>query len=73
MMLGSGVVPSRAEGGMAETRTTLVGRERHLREIRLIVDAVSAGTSHVLVLSGEAGADKTTLVRRRCCSPRSMA
>ena len=48
---------------MADTRTTLVGRERHLREIRLLVDAVSAGESHVLVLSGEAGAGKTTLVQ----------
>lgn len=49
---------------MADTRTTLVGRERHLREIRLLVDAVTAGDSHVLVLSGEAGAGKTTLAQQ---------
>lgn len=39
----------------------LVGRERHLRELRLLVDGVSAARGNLVVLSGEAGAGKTRL------------
>jgi tetratricopeptide (TPR) repeat protein len=46
---------------MADTRTTLVGRERQVRESQRLVDAVAGGNGHVLVLSGDAGAGKTTL------------
>jgi tetratricopeptide (TPR) repeat protein len=46
---------------LSDTRTTLVGRDRHLRELRLLVDGVAAGRGYAVLLSGEAGAGKTVL------------
>src|SRR3954452_7227283 len=39
----------------------LVGRDRHLNELRLLVDGLGAGRGGLVVLSGDAGAGKTRL------------
>jgi predicted ATPase len=46
---------------MATTRAALIGRERHLRELRMLVEGAVAGRGSVLVLAGEAGVGKTRL------------
>jgi tetratricopeptide (TPR) repeat protein len=46
---------------MSVERAALVGRERHLRELRLLVDGVASSRGNLVVLSGEAGAGKTRL------------
>ena len=46
---------------MADTRTTLVGRDRHLLELDALLDAVVSRQGHALLLLGEAGAGKTAL------------
>lgn len=46
---------------MSGVTTAVVGRERHLRELRLLVEGVAAGRGALVVLSGEAGAGKTRL------------
>jgi tetratricopeptide (TPR) repeat protein len=46
---------------MATTRAALIGRERHLRELRMLVGDAVAGRDSVLVLAGEAGVGKTRL------------
>jgi len=38
-----------------------VGRERHVRELRLIIEALLAGRGNLLLLAGEAGVGKTRL------------
>ncbi len=46
---------------MSVERLTLVGRERHVRELRLIIEALLAGRGNLLLLAGEAGVGKTRL------------
>jgi hypothetical protein len=46
---------------MSGERPALLGRERHLRELRVLVEGVSAARGHLVVFSGEAGAGKTRL------------
>lgn len=46
---------------MSGERPDLVGRERHLRELKLLVEGATANRGNLLVLSGEAGAGKTRL------------
>ena len=46
---------------MADGRAALVGRERHLREMTMLLEGVIAGRGNLVVLSGEAGAGKTRL------------
>jgi tetratricopeptide (TPR) repeat protein len=46
---------------MSTTRRALIGRERHLRELRMLVEGAVAGRGSVLVLAGEAGVGKTRL------------
>lgn len=46
---------------MATTRAALIGRERHVRELRLLVEGAVAGRGSMMVLAGEAGVGKTRL------------
>lgn len=46
---------------MATTGATLIGRERHVRELRLLIEGAVAGRGSVMVLAGEAGVGKTRL------------
>ena len=46
---------------MSGERPALVGRERHLRELTMLLDGIVAGRGNLVVLSGEAGAGKTRL------------
>src|SRR3954452_2580033 len=56
---------SRAAGLTLMSMTaTFVDRERELRALSDAFAAISSGRSHVLVLEGEAGIGKTTLVER---------
>jgi len=42
-------------------RSPIVGRDRHLRELRLLIDSVRHGRGNLVVLSGDAGLGKTRL------------
>lgn len=46
---------------MPDTRTSLVGRDRHLRELALLIDGIAAAAGYAVVLNGTAGAGKTRL------------
>jgi tetratricopeptide (TPR) repeat protein len=43
------------------TRGVLIGRERHVRELRTLVEGARAGRGSLMVLAGEAGVGKTRL------------
>src|SRR6266545_3603430 len=58
--LGSSYCLARSEM-MSGERPALVGRERHLRELTMLLDGIVAGRGNLVVLSGEAGAGKTRL------------
>jgi tetratricopeptide (TPR) repeat protein len=46
---------------MVTARPALIGRERHLRELRMLVEGAVTGRGSALVLAGEAGVGKTRL------------
>ena len=46
---------------MGDTGTGVIGRERHLREVQLLIDGLRAGNGYAVLFSGEAGAGKTSL------------
>src|SRR5688500_14929807 len=48
-----------SSGGIRAAREELVGRERHIRELAMLVDGVSDARGGTLLLSGEAGAGRT--------------
>jgi tetratricopeptide (TPR) repeat protein len=62
---GGGAVASAITNGErgVSVAPTLVGRERQVRELRLVLDAVLAGRGNLVVLAGEAGIGKTRLAQ----------
>lgn len=46
---------------MASDHSPIVGRDRHLRELSLLIDAVRHGRGSLVLLSGDAGVGKTRL------------
>ena len=46
---------------MATSRGVLIGRERHVRELHVLIEGAVAGHGSAMVLAGEAGVGKTRL------------
>lgn len=52
---------SRTVQAMGTIGAALIGRERHLRELQLLIEGAVGGRGSVMVLAGEAGVGKTRL------------
>ena len=46
---------------MSPGRRALIGRERHVREIRMVVESLVAGRGNLVLVTGDAGVGKTRL------------